>query len=123
MISPSSRICQIMTVTEEIAAAGPGIRQADQTCLASPEFELYELRSDPQGMVNLAGKTEYQLLLEMILGHQRTQQEQTGDPLGHPKNVRFWLEEAERGRNLNYRGIEGFSWEYLEQFRPGAIRD
>jgi N-sulfoglucosamine sulfohydrolase len=101
---------------EEIASASPAVRGAYQTYLQPPEYELYDLRTDPHELENLAGKPEYQLQLEMMLGRLRNRQEQTGDPLRQPGNVKFWLEEAERGRNINYRGIKGFTWDYLRRF-------
>jgi N-sulfoglucosamine sulfohydrolase len=108
---------------EEIAAAGPEIRRAYQTYLAPPEFELYDLLSDPYELVNLAGRPEYQLLLEMMLGRLRARQARTGDPLRDPNNIRFWLDQAAAGRRINYRGQKAFRWGYLEQFGPRSIRN
>ena len=101
----------------EIDASPTKVRQAYADYLNPPQFELYDLRADPGEFVNLAGKPEHQATLERMLSDYHAWQKQIGDPFSDPANIRFWIEQDEKGRNMNYRGQKGFQWGYVDRFR------
>lgn len=104
---------------EEIDAAPAKVKDAYARYLNPPEFELYDLREDPEEWVNLAGDPKHRETLESMLKGYRAWQKEIGDPFADSANVRFWLEEDEKGRNTNYRGKKGFRWGYVERFGRG----
>ena len=101
---------------EEIDAAPAMVRKAYAEYLNPPQYELYDLRKDPEEWMNLAGEPEHTEVLEKMLAGYREWQKEVGDPFADPANIRFWLEEQEMGRKTNYRGRKGFRWEYLDRF-------
>jgi N-sulfoglucosamine sulfohydrolase len=48
--------------------------------LHRPEFELYDLRNDPDEVMNLAGKSEYHIILESMKLELKEFQKRTSDP-------------------------------------------
>ena len=51
-----------------------------QNYLHRPKFELYDLEQDPHEIQNLAGDSNYQVILEDFQARLRTHQQRTGDP-------------------------------------------
>ncbi|MXX96664.1 MAG: sulfatase [Rhodothermaceae bacterium] len=51
-----------------------------QDYLHRPKFELYDLEQDPHEVQNLAGDSNYQVILEDFQARLRTHQQRTGDP-------------------------------------------
>ncbi len=51
-----------------------------QDYLHRPKFELYDLEQDPHEIQNLAGDSNYQVILEDFQARLRTHQQRTGDP-------------------------------------------
>jgi N-sulfoglucosamine sulfohydrolase len=101
---------------EEISAAPAMVRKAYATYLNPPQYELYDLRKDPEEWMNLAGEPQYKATLDEMLAAYREWQKEVGDPFADPANIRFWLEEQEMGRKTNYRGKKEFRWGYLDRF-------
>ena len=73
-------------------------------------------------MRNLAGDPEHKATLAAMLKGYRAWQKRIGDPFVDPANIRFWLEEQEAGRKMNYRGKKGFHWGYVERFGEGVMK-
>lgn len=101
---------------EEVEAAPEKVRKGYATYLNPPKYELYDLEKDPEEWVNLAGEPEHEEMLKSLLKEYRAWQEEVGDPFRKEGNVKFWLEEDEKGRGMNYKGKKGFRWGYVERF-------
>ncbi len=48
--------------------------------LHRPRYELYDLQTDPEEVVNLAGRPEHQALFQQLAARLKEHQERTGDP-------------------------------------------
>ncbi|AKJ64731.1 sulfatase [Kiritimatiella glycovorans] len=62
-------------------------RQAYETSMHPPEFELYDLSKDPHEMHNLAGNPEMKPVLERMKAELQRRREETDDPLLDPEEL------------------------------------
>jgi N-sulfoglucosamine sulfohydrolase len=104
----------------EIAAAPRPVRDAYARYLHPPEYELYDLVSDPDEFVNLADHPEHRHLLQSMVRRFRDLQEVSGDPFLDPVNVAYWIAQERLAREKDYRADRSFRWGYLDRFRAGA---
>ena len=102
------------TTMEEIAAAPAEVRAAYATFLRPPEFELYDLKVDPNEFRNLAGRPEYREAQERLQRLLRSWQRETRDPLADPDLFKAFVKEQDAQISLAYRKQKGFRWSYLD---------
>ena len=101
------------TTAAEIAAASPAVRTAYETFLHPPEFELYDLESDPNEFLNLAGRPEHRAVQDRLQRQLQDWQRTTRDPLADPGLFKAFVKEQDAQIGLAYRKQKDFRWSYL----------
>jgi len=108
----------------EIAAAPPLVRRAYAVWHRPPEIELYDLRTDPHEMKNLAGETSLTKVKQRLLARLRRWQRETSDPFANRELLAKYLAETARvskkygGSQSSYRRDREFRWKYLDYLAP-----
>jgi N-sulfoglucosamine sulfohydrolase len=75
-------------VSQQPRYDGTPVRRAFETFANPPEFELYDLKSDPVEFNNLAGKPEYGAIQKRLTKALLEYRKQTGDPFLDPAFVK-----------------------------------
>ncbi|MEZ5274770.1 MAG: sulfatase [Opitutaceae bacterium] len=104
---------------EEIDAAPEKTRKAYATWRHPPALELYDLRDDPQELVNLAEENAFRSIRDELLRKLKNWRQATGDPLLDPGKLDLLMAEdrevsAMRGSHRN----PGFAWKYPDRLYP-----
>lgn len=107
---------------EELRNAPPSTRTAYDTWLEPPQFQLYDLRSDPHEFVNLADVPEMKPVLDRLVRQLRKWQLETLDPLRNPGNLKRLTQEVEECLKLGTRSPRG-GWEYLHYLAPPTVAE
>lgn len=100
----------------EIDASAHWLQQVYKIYKNPPEYELYDLKEDPNEFVNLVDDPNYNSVLSQMIKEFRKWQKNTGDPFFYDSNVRFWINEQRKARGINYKSIKNFRWGYLDKF-------
>lgn len=80
-----------------------------------PEFELYDLKDDPNEFKNLADTSDHKKTRERMFQAMGDFQKEINDPFLDRKNVDFYMEEMrDRSRHPKKRSQE--TWSHLEEF-------
>lgn len=80
-----------------------------------PQFELYDLQSDPHEFKNLANNPAHKNIRENLLKAMREFQKEIKDPFLDPENVDFFIEEMrDPSRQPKKRSQE--TWSHLKKF-------
>lgn len=110
------------TNQDEIDVAPEHTQSAYALWKNPPQYELYDLRSDPWEFNNLSHLPEYQDTLDVMIAALEDWRVQTNDPLLEPEKLARLTSEMDSINNQypdhTYRGIDGFSWDYLEYLQP-----
>lgn len=110
------------TNQDEIDAAPEHIQSVYALWKNPPQYELYDLRSDPWEFNNLSHLPEHQDTLDAMIAALEEWRIQTNDPLLEPEKLARLTSEMDSINNQypdhTYRGIDGFSWDYLEYLQP-----
>ena len=96
-------------------------KAAYERFLNPPEYELYDLKSDPHEFRDLAAEQPGEL--KRMVAALRAWQESVGDPFLQAGNTAFFLREQVEAIGTRYKGT-GKPWAYLERFstaRRGAV--
>lgn len=89
----------------------------DPAYIDPPEFELYDLESDPNEFTNLSDNPEFLKTRERLFRAMRKFQKEINDPFLHRKNIEFYLEEMRNpSRHPKKRSQE--TWSHLQEFYP-----
>ena len=103
---------------EEIAVSDGKIRQAYETWRKPPEWELYDLHTDPWEFENVAEKQEMANVLDSMKEALLAWRKDTNDPFLSAEKLRKYTFEMDSINNLypdhSYRKVEGFKWDYLD---------
>ena len=118
---------------EDIESAPSQVRRTYNIFRQPPQFELYDLQTDPWEFDNLSDDPAYGGVLERLRGALDRWQEETNDALRHPAMLDRLTTEIESVYSFDkheYEGVnykkEGFEWEYSGYFletQPGGKRD
>jgi len=91
-----------------LAAATPQVKKAYALMKQPPEYELYDLKTDPFEFKNLAGDPIYADQLNELVQQLKEWQKKTGDALSNPDNARKLFDmiqgaKLDRRRKLPYK--------------------
>jgi len=82
-----------------------------------PEYELYDLETDPYEFTNLANHPDFRSVGEELILAMKEFQEEIDDPFLDPKNIQFYMEEMrDPSRHPKKRSRE--IWSHLKEFYP-----
>lgn len=84
--------------------------------LNPPEYELFDLDSDPFEWKNLADQTEYKDVKSRLLTAMQEFQDDIGDPFSEKANVDRFIAEQKEHLKIDYRRKKGFRWPHLDMF-------
>ena len=105
----------------EIENATEKIQTAYATWRNPPEYELYDLREDPNEFNNLIESNNYQPVFERLKTALTSWQQKTKDPLADPDILKRFTEEVARVNgefpNHAYAKDSVFQWEYPDYFK------
>ncbi len=110
------------TNADEIAASSDLVKASYADYLNPPEYELFDLESDPYEWNNLAGNPRYRGELDRLREAFVKWQVRTRDPHSDPKILKLLDEEHIRMQSYDYRGDKSFRWEYLDLFEQWRKR-
>jgi arylsulfatase A-like enzyme len=99
-----------------IANSDPAFRRAWKTFAKPPATELYDLKSDPYEMNNLADNRKHAQTLKRLRGKLMAWQTQTTDPLADPAKLNRLTQEHDTLK-IDYRKDPSFRWRYLTYLR------
>lgn len=103
------------TSRDEIDAGGPYAQAVYERYRSPPEYELYDLESDPHELHNLANVPAYAEVKQRLVGALEQWQRDTRDPFARPGLTRRFLSEMDAMAAAGRRSPEG-GWGYLEYF-------
>ncbi len=94
----------------------------DPAYIDPPEFELYDLKRDPNEFINLANDPDHSGIRVRLSVAMRDFQKEIDDPFLKPENVDFYMEEM-RDRSRHPKKNSQETWEHLQEFwGEGAAR-
>ena len=102
---------------EEQAAAPAHVKVAFKRWSGPPQYELYDLETDPYEWRNLADDPAYAEVEQRLVDALHGWQQQIRDPFLVQEHVEEFVEEQLANRDLGYRKRDGFEWSYLRAFR------
>ena len=102
-----------MSVFESSPAIAAGYRTLKQ----APDFELYDLKSDPYEFKNLSGDKDHQPILDRLKKQLFAWQEESNDPLRHPDVLRQYIDEITTAiGDGNPKKKADWKWRYPDYF-------
>ena len=104
------------TKQKEIDTSPEWLRKVYKIYENPPLYELYDLSNDPYEFVDLSCDPNHVATLNGLLKDFYSWRFEIGDPFIDSSKVNFWIREQTRARSINYKGIKGFRWKYLERF-------
>jgi N-sulfoglucosamine sulfohydrolase len=110
--------------SEEISNSSEQIRQAYAIWRRPPAIELYDLKTDPLELRNLATATILEKVKQRLLLRIRQWQQETGDPFANKDLLTKYLAETTLvskqygGSESRYRRDPAFRWKYLDYLAP-----
>ena len=109
------------TNLDEIANLSPEMKRVYDVWRNPPEFELYDLESDPLEFNNLSKNSEYKVELQRMQKVLTQWQVDTNDPFNDPTKLQRYNQEIketlEKYENMGYRKDPDFKWKYVDYFR------
>ena len=100
----------------EQTAAPEHVREAFQRWSRPPQYELYDLQSDPYEWRNLASDPAFADVKQSLVQALEQWQQRIRDPFLDPNNVRSFVEEQHANEDpARYRYKDGFSWSYVKE--------
>ena len=95
-----------------------------QSFLYPPEFELFDLETDPYEWNNLANNNDYKDIQEQLWKAMKSFQKEIKDPFFEKENIDIFIaEQKAHKRPSTYRKVEGFQWPHLDLFRKANSKD
>lgn len=107
--------------TEELGTASADVQKAYDTWLNPPEYQLYDLQTDPIEFVNLASDGSLADVKQRLIRRLEQWQVETDDPLRKPELLARLTAENDECRTKKIRSTPG-GWKYVEYLAP-ASRD
>ena len=108
------------TNLEEIAALDEAMAEVYRIWWHPPEFELYDLKHDPQEFKNLSKKPEFKDELERLKKVLKDWQIKTKDPFNDPVKHQLFNQEIreilEKYEGTSYIQDKNFKWKYVDYF-------
>lgn len=108
------------TNLEEIADLSTEMKRVYDTWRNPPEFELYDLQSDPLEFNNLSENPEYKAELVRLQKVLKQWKIDTNDPFNDPEKLQRYNREMEetleKYENMGYRKDPNFKWKYVDYF-------
>ena len=104
------------TRAEEISAASPVVQKAYRMFLNPPEYELYDLKSDPYEFHNLDEDPAHQDDKQRLIAALKKFQNVMGDPMSDPALLKRFDERQTGMTGMSYRRTKNFRWPYLDEF-------
>ena len=102
---------------EALADSHSSISAAYRLMKHPPEFELYDLHADPYEFNNLSDDEDHQLILAKLKKQLSTWQEESNDPLRHPKVLQQWTAEINTAiGDGNPKKKADWKWRYPDYF-------
>ncbi len=101
---------------EERKTVSSELEAAFQRWETPPRYELYDLEEDPYELKNLADDPSCAEIRDRLIDVLTNWQEKTRDPLSDQENVDAYVEEQLDFRDLRYRKMPDFRWDYLDRF-------
>ena len=92
----------------------------DPNYLDPPEYELYDLETDPNEFRNLANHPEHAEKKAELIAAMRAFQEEIDDPFLEQENIDFYMEEM-RDRSRHPKKNSQQTWEHLEKFYGNPV--
>ena len=109
------------TNLEEIAKLSTEMKSVYDTWRNPPEFELYDLQSDPLEFNNLSDSPDYKVELERLQKVLKQWKINTNDPFDDPEKLKRYNQEIketlEKYPNKGYQRDPDFKWKYVDYFR------
>ena len=89
----------------------------DPSYIDPPEYELYDLETDPNEFTNLANNPDYRKTRNELALAMTEFQEEINDPFLQRKNIDFYMNEMrDRSRHPKKKSQE--TWSHLKEFYP-----
>lgn len=114
------------TNKEEVEQAANEVKQAYETWRIGPEYELYDLLTDPNEFRNLAGDPAYTDILERLKDALLRWQTETQDPFADPLKFEMYRNEVDsimaKYKGTGYTKDPEFEWKYPEYFYRNQYR-
>lgn len=110
------------TRMEEIVTAPANIQKGYSTWINPPQYELYDLLTDPYEWNNLADRIEYKEVLERLKNILYNWRIRTSDMIFNPNNLNLINEEMDsvyKNKKVNdYQKNPAFKYRYLNYLNP-----
>jgi N-sulfoglucosamine sulfohydrolase len=90
--------------------------QVVKSFLRPPEYELFDLKTDPYEWKNLADDPAHRTTKSDLLKAMSTFQKSINDPFADKANVDRFITEQKQNQNMAYRKKKNFKWPHLEMF-------
>ncbi len=87
----------------------------DPAYVDPPEFELYDLDTDPFELKNLANSPAHKAKQDELFKAMRDFQKEINDPFLDPKNVDFYIKEVSDPKRHPKKGSKEV-WSHLKEF-------
>jgi N-sulfoglucosamine sulfohydrolase len=94
-----------------------------QSFLFPPEFELFDLQTDPHEWTNLADGPQHHAIKTRLLSAMREFQREIKDPFADKRNLAAFIDEQEEYQQEPYRNIADFRWPHLDLFEASQESD
>ena len=124
---PASRYYRIHGAThwsgcltdEELKKATKRTREGYARWLNPPEYQLYDLQSDPHEWKDLANDPSHAETKAKLIAALRQWQTDTRDPLADPNKLAMLMQETDAVNKAKRRSPKG-GWQYLNYLNPNA---
>ena len=103
------------TTADQVGLA-PHVREAWDRWLVPPQYELYDLQSDPAEWHNLADDLQHAEVKGRLLSALTAMREETRDPFLDPANIDAFVKDQMSHRDGGYAKDKNFRWPYLDTF-------
>jgi N-sulfoglucosamine sulfohydrolase len=102
---------------EELAGASEQTKAGYARWLDPPEFQLYDLQSDPHEWNDLSSDPRHAVTKQQLQHALKQWQADTHDPLADPEKLRMLMEENDAVFKANRRSPKD-GWRYLDYLKP-----
>lgn len=109
--------------TADCANLEPHVRAAWDRWLLPPQYELYDLKADPNEWHDLADDPAHADVKSRLIAALTAQQKEMHDPFLDPANVEAFVQNQLSNRDLSYRKDKDFRWPYLDTFPEWRSRN
>ena len=103
------------TNKEEISKSSEKVQKSYQIYAQPPEYELYDLKKDPNEFVNMAEEESAQEVLALLKKSLEAYLLRVGDPFAKEGNIKAWIKQDAEARAVPYRKRNDWVWSYLKR--------